>query len=254
MARSNSGNLVSKAAATGGVRRRGGGGGASGPSRFQLGMIAIVVIGLLSIVWAKVDYNNRNAKPVADSTKPTIGTTWYAGLETNVCGTIAPPLVTSAQNAENGLTSLGSGVIKIAPVSAIDAGRKATLAQFYAEFGSGKGTDFNANVTSTSLSSGNRVYANGSKCPTGTPQAGKPGKVSISVWSSAAYNLGGKPTLVTTNPKLVHFHDHDFITVSFLPVGVTSSKPSTSVFDNVNTVTAGQPIPSTPASTTTIPQ
>lgn len=252
MARSNSGNLVSKAAATGGVRRRGS--GTSGPSRFQLGMVAIVVISLLSIVWAKVDYNNRNAKPPADMTKPTIGMTWYAGLETNVCGAIAAPLVTSATNAENGLTSLGSGVIKIAPVSAIDAGRKATLAQFYTEFGSGKGSDFNANVTPTSLSSGNRVYSNGEACPTGTPQAGKPGKVSISVWSSSAYNLGGKPTLVTTNPRLVRFHDHDFITVSFLPDGVAAEKPSATVYANVNTATSGQPITPTPASTTTIPQ
>ena len=252
MARSNSGNLVSKAAATGGVRRRGS--GTSGPSRFQLGMVAIVVVGLLSIVWAKVDYNNRNAKPPADTTKPTIGMTWYAGLETNVCGAIAAPLVTSATNAQNGLTSLGSGVIKIAPVSAIDAGRKATLAQFYTEFGSGKGTDFNANVTPTSLSSGNRVYSNGEACPAGTPQAGKPGKVSISVWSSSAYNLGGKPTLVTTNPRLVRFHDHDFITVSFLPDGVAAEKPSATVYANVNTATSGQPITPTPASTTTIPQ
>ena len=252
MARSNSGNLVSKAAATGGVRRRGS--GTSGPSRFQLGMVAIVVVGLLSIVWAKVDYNNRNAKPPADTTKPTIGMTWYAGLETNVCGAIAAPLVTSATNAQNGLTSLGSGVIKIAPVSAIDAGRKATLAQFYTEFGSGKGTDFNANVTPTSLSSGNRVYSNGEACPTGTPQAGKPGKVSISVWSSSAYNLGGKPTLVTTNPRLVRFQDHDFITVSFLPDGVAAEKPSATVYANVNTATSGQPITPTPASTTTIPQ
>jgi hypothetical protein len=217
-------------------------------------MVAIVVIGLLSIVWAKVDYNNRNAKPPADMTKPTIGMTWYAGLETNVCGAIAAPLVTSATNAQNGLTSLGSGVIKIAPVSAIDAGRKATLAQFYTEFGSGKGTDFNANVTPTSLSSGNRVYSNGEACPTGTPQAGKPGKVSISVWSSSAYNLGGKPTLVTTNPRLVRFHDHDFITVSFLPDGVAAEKPSATVYANVNTATSGQPITPTPASTTTIPQ
>jgi len=252
VARSNSGNLVSKAAATGGVRRRGS--GTSGPSRFQLGMVAIVVVGLLSIVWAKVDYNNRNAKPPADTTKPTIGMTWYAGLETNVCGAIAAPLVTSATNAQNGLTSLGSGVIKIAPVSAIDAGRKATLAQFYTEFGSGKGTDFNANVTPTSLSSGNRVYSNGEACPTGTPQAGKPGKVSISVWSSSAYNLGGKPTLVTTNPRLVRFHDHDFITVSFLPDGVAAEKPAAPVYANVNTATSGQPITPTPASTTTIPQ
>jgi hypothetical protein len=217
-------------------------------------MVAIVVVGLLSIVWAKVDYNNRNAKPPADTTKPTIGMTWYAGLETNVCGAIAAPLVTSATNAQNGLTSLGSGVIKIAPVSAIDAGRKATLAQFYTEFGSGKGTDFNANVTPTSLSSGNRVYSNGEACPTGTPQAGKPGKVSISVWSSSAYNLGGKPTLVTTNPRLVRFHDHDFITVSFLPDGVAAEKPSATVYANVNTATSGQPITPTPASTTTIPQ
>jgi hypothetical protein len=252
VARSNSGNLVSKAAATGGVRRRGS--GTSGPSRFQLGMVAIVVIGLLSIVWAKVDYNNRNAKPVADSTKPTVGMTWYAGLETDVCGTIAPPLVTSATNAANGLTSLGSGVIKIAPVSDLDAGRKATLAQFFAEFGSGKGTDFNANVTSTSLTSSNHVYANGDKCPAGTAHAGKPGKVSISVWSSSAYNLGGKPTLVTTSPKLVRFHDHDFITVAFLPVGVSAAKPSTTVFTNVNSVTEGKPLSPTPASTTTIPQ
>jgi len=252
VARSNSGNLVSKAAATGGVRRRGS--GTSGPSRFQLGMVAIVVVGLLSIVWAKVDYNNRNAKPPADTTKPTIGMTWYAGLETNVCGAIAAPLVTSATNAQNGLTSLGSGVIKIAPVSAIDAGRKATLAQFYTEFGSGKGTDFNANVTPTSLSSGNRVYSNGEACPAGTPQAGKPGKVSISVWSSSAYNLGGKPTLVTTNPRVVRFHDHDFITVSFLPDGVAAEKPSATVYANVNTATSGQPITPTPASTTTIPQ
>jgi hypothetical protein len=217
-------------------------------------MVAIVVLGLLSIVWAKLDYNHKSAKPPADTTKPTIGTTWYAGLETNVCGVIAQPLVTSATNAANGLTSLGGGVIKIAPVSALDAGRKATLSQFYAEFGTGKGTDFNATVTPTSLSSGNRVYTNGENCPAGTPQAGKPGKVSISVWSSSAYNLGGKPTLVTSNPRLVKFHDHDFITVSFLPVGVAAEKPSSTVFTNVNTVTAGQSLPQTPASTTTIPQ
>ncbi|MEI6700890.1 MAG: hypothetical protein WCL38_03950 [Actinomycetota bacterium] len=135
MARSNTGSVVSRAAATGGVRRRSGSTG--GPSRFQLLLATIVVLGLVSVAWAKVDYNNQNAKPAASTIEPTVGKTWFSGLLISVCGTDQAPLPASPKSV-TGLTTLGGGVIKIAPTTSNNSGKNANLARFFSEYNSSK--------------------------------------------------------------------------------------------------------------------
>ena len=223
--------------------------------KITLGLAGCALV--LILIGSVFGSNESNAKPTTTKSGPAVGTTWFAGIETNVCGKVQQLLAVSEPSSKNGLTSLGDGVIKLSPMSALDAEQMATLGQFYKEFNSGRGIEFGPTVSSTSLNDGIHTYENGDACPSGTPLAGMPGQVKIAVWSSYAYNLGGKPDLIAQDPRSVKFHDHDFITVSFVPQSVTPTKPSTIVFTNVNLATSGQPLQSgygpPPTEATTVP-
>jgi len=220
VAKTKTGSVVSRAAATGGTRRRASSG--QGPSRFTLAIVAIVVIGVLSIVLARLNYTSSSS---ASSVAPTIGTTWYSGYTISLCGTEQGSLDPSTSLQRGGLVSLGSGVVKVAPTSASDSGHNANFDTFQNEYGSNPGVG-NFLVTSSSLSLGLKTYSDGDACPKGTPDAGQKGEEEIAVWPSyAAFSTNKAPTIVK-DPKDARFAANSFMSIIFQPTGATIPKPS----------------------------
>ncbi|NBV25851.1 MAG: hypothetical protein EBR99_00820, partial [Actinobacteria bacterium] len=124
MAKSNSGKWVSRVGA-------GGGGKAyrkTRPMNYYGAITLIVVLGLLSVVYSRYEYQNP-----ASAEAPAIGTTWYAAFKGEACGTTMPALSANATTATNGLTVTQKNVLVISPKTADEAGRNATLATFMAQ-------------------------------------------------------------------------------------------------------------------------
>jgi len=61
---------------------------------FVAALIVIVLVGLGSVALAKYNYNKGPS-----TVEPTVGTTWYAGLAFDVCGTMEPVLPASPTSA-----------------------------------------------------------------------------------------------------------------------------------------------------------
>ena len=232
MAKSAAGKWVSRVGSSGGGRsyKR------SRPSNYYGALVVIVVLGLAATVLARYEYQNPSAG--SPSTPPTIGTTWYAALSIDNCGTPAASL-TPDPTTTGGFTLEANNVIKVSPVTKADAGNNATLAQFTREY-----TGLLA--TSTELSyphaKGTTTLKNGATCAPKTKYAGKVGQVSYAYWSSLAQT---KPT-VTTDPSTIKFSQYMRVTMAFLPSGVTPAPPSKS------TVTAMVQTAVTPSTTTTV--
>jgi hypothetical protein len=190
-----------------------------------LSIVVIVALGVTSIVVARLDYTSKSA---AAGVAPTVGTTWYAGYVVSVCGTDEPPLAVSTSLQQGGLSSLGEGVVKVAPTSASDAGHNANFDTFQNEWGSNRGVaDFL--VTSNSITLGATTYANGKACPKGTPDAGKIGYEKIAVWSTYASFAANEAPKIVTNPKQARFSANSFMSVVFQPEASPIPKPSAAV-------------------------
>ncbi len=231
MAKSAAGKWVSRVGSSGGGRSY----KKSRPSNFYGALVVIVVLGLAATVLARYEYQNPSAG--SPSTPPTIGTTWYAALSIDNCGT--PVTLAPDPTTTGGFTVEANNVVKVSPVTKADAGNNATLAQFTREY-----TGLLA--TSTELSyphgKGTATLKNGATCAPKTKYAGKVGQVSYAYWSSLAQK---KPT-VTTDPSTIKFSQYLRVTMAFLPSGVTPPAPSKS------TVTAMVQTAVTPSTTTTL--
>ncbi len=232
MAKSAAGKWVSRVGSSGGGRSY----KKSRPSNFYGALVVIVVLGLAATVLSRYEYQNPSAGPA--STPPTVGTTWYAALSIDNCGTPASPLAPDPATT-GGFTVEANNVVKVSPVTKADAGNNATLAQLSREY-----TGLLA--TSTELSyptaHGTTTLKNGATCAPKTKYAGKTGQVSYAYWSTLAQQ---KPT-VTTDPSTIKFSQYLRVTMAFLPSGVTPRAPSKS------TVTAMVKTAVTPVTTTTL--
>ncbi len=232
MAKSAAGKWVSRVGSSGGGRSY----KKSRPSNFYGALVVIVVLGLAATVLARYEYQNPSSG--APSTPPTIGTTWYAALSIDNCGTPAPSL-TPDPTTTGGFTVEANNVLKVSPVTKADAGNNATLAQFSREY-----TGLIASSTELSYphAKGTTTLKNGDTCAPKTKYAGKVGQVSYAYWSSLAQK---KPT-VTTDPSTIKFSQYLRVTMAFLPSGVTPAAPSKA------TVTAMVKTAVTPVTTTTV--
>ena len=243
MARSSSGRSVARAASTGGGATYRG----QMPVNWYAALLVIVLVGIASIAFAKYHYNQN--PPVVE---PTVGTTWHAGLGTDICGTMEQPLTASPSSAKTGLTTTGQGVLKIAPKNSGEAGNNATLGKFASGY-----TGFT--LTNTSIkypTSSSPELKNGQKCPTGTPDAGQVGEVKARSWiittqtgkNGEQVESGGTTTL---HPADLKFADRQLVTVGFVPDGASLPKPPSATSLALIQVLAGgsQPV----ASTTTTP-
>ena len=197
---------------------------------------AVVILGLASVVLARFDYQHPQHHHAQPAVAPKIGTTWYAALGVDVCGSRLADLPTGISTG--GLSLLGSNVIKVAPISSADAGHNATLAQFSHE---------NAGVTATATNldlataHGHVRLATGQRCAAGTPDAGKTGRVVYAYWPTLST---AKPKL-TTKPSDIKFVQYLRLTLAFVPQGVTPLAPTK------ETVNAMVQVAVTPTTTTT---
>ena len=213
------------------------------PVNWYAALVVIVLVGLGSVAFAKYHYDSN--PPVVE---PTVGTTWYAGVAFDICGTTEPALPASPSTAKTGLTTTGSGVLKIAPNSAGEAGNNATLGKF------AQGYD-GLTLTNTSLTYPSPkvpAYKNGQKCATGTPDAGKVGEVQARWWvlstktgkNGELEQTGG---LTTVNPADLKFVNRQLITVGFVPDNTSLPKPTSTLTPLLQQLAAG----SAPVTTTT---
>jgi hypothetical protein len=243
VAKSASGKWVSKVGATGGGKAY----KKSRPANYYGVLVVIIVLGLLSAVLARYDYQHP-AKAV-HATAPAIGTTWYAGLSIQACGETLPYL-TPDPTTKGGFTVLADNVIKISPTTAADSGSNATVSQFSDEF---PGLISSSSELAVPNSKGQAdtatTYHNGSACAAKTKYAGQTGKIEYAYWSSISQK---KPT-TTTNSATIKFSPELRITMAFDPTGVTPTAPSTATTDAMVKASVTTTTTTTPPVTTTTP-
>jgi hypothetical protein len=235
--------MVSRVGATGGGKAY----KKSRPGNYYGVIVVIVVLGLLSAVLARYDYQHPGKAKHAVA--PAIGTTWYAGLSIQACGVTLPDLVPDPTSA-GGFVIQTDNVIRISPTSAADAGANATLSQFSDEF---PGLISSSNELAVPLASGQpnpkTTYKNGQDCPSTSKYAGQPGKVVYAYWSSISQK---KPT-ITTDSTSIKFKEYMRVTMAFEPTGVTPTAPSAATVDAM--VKSGTTVTTTtlaPVTTTTV--
>jgi hypothetical protein len=245
VAKSASGKWVSRVGATGGGKAY----KKSRPSNYYGVLIVIVVLGLLSAVLARYDYQHPKKAPGAIA--PAIGTTWFAGLSIQACGETLPAL-TPDPTTTGGFSVLANNVIKLTPVTAADAGNNATVSQFSDEF-PGLTTSSSELAVPNAKGAANTAttYHNGTKCPAKTKYAGQIGKIEYAYWSSIAQ----KTPTVTTNSTSIKFSEYMRLTMAFEPTGVTPTPPTAATEDamlkDAATTTTTTTVPVT--TTTTVP-
>jgi hypothetical protein len=228
MARQDAGKWVARAGATGGGRTY----RARVPYRWYSGLALIVLLGVFLVVYSRYENLHPTTTPVV---APTTSDHWVAGLVFDLCGTNQQVLPANPNASTNlGLFSSGGGVLQIEPKTAADAGANATLGRFSSQY---------PGLTLTADSVGlpkKHVYTNGSRCPSGTPDAGKTGQLQADVWSNATAN---SPTTQGGDIRTVRFtQSTQLVTIAFVPSGSSVARPDgtivTAVLDAESATTA----------------
>ncbi len=252
MARNSAGKWVARAGATGGSRTYRG----QTPINWYAALTVIVVLGVLSVVFAIYEYRNPSSGPTATQ-PPTVSTTWYAGIAFNVCGKVQPDLASNATStgSKKAFFTTGDGVITIHPQSTSDAGKNAVLGKFVSGYDGLTLTTTQlilppapGNTAKHPTASKSASYKNGDTCPKGTPDQGKTGEVQVTYWPSA-FVSSAKPTTVAGDPQTLRFTDHQLISVGFVPPGTKLAKPPGTVITALLQKTAS----TTTSSSTTLP-
>ena len=238
MAKSAAGKWVSKVGASGGSKAY----KKTRPSNYYAILVVIVVLGLAATVFSRYDY--QHPASAAPGTPPTVGTTWFAALNVDVCGESLPYLKADPTSIY-GLKVQTDNVIQISPVSAADSGNHATLGQFAVEFPGLVASSTILGIPSAAgVANAATTYRNGQLCPSSSKYPKKAGQVVYAYWTSFSQK---KPTL-TTNPSSIKFAQDMRVTMAFVPKGVTPVAPSTTT---VNAMVAYQAASANPTTTTT---
>jgi hypothetical protein len=226
MARGDSGRWVTRAASTGGGRSYRG----QRPVKWYLSLFFIVVLGIVSVVYSRYERQH----PVA-AAQPAVGTKSYSALAFDVCGTTAADLPANPNQASAApeIQTQGDGVIYTEPTKSAYAGTNATLARFVSLY---PGLE----LTSSKLRlPGKLTLTDGYKCPTGSPDQGRPGNVVIDVWSSFS-GSGAEHPVTYTDPTAVHLANGQLISVAFVPTGSSVPKPNSQTITTLlNLIEAG---------------
>ena len=251
MAKSATGKMVSKIGAAGGGKTY----KKNRPVNYYGVLAVITVLGIASVVLARYDYQNPTAS--AGGTPPTIGTTWFAAASFDICG-VNQSLLSPFSSSKFGFSVDKNGVIRIAPVSAADAGNHATLAQFANEYpGLVASPSQLAIPVGAGAPTASTTFHNGSLCPKqkGVPAnlIGKPASIEYAYWKTFSQTA---PT-ITTDPASIKFSNEMELTMAFLPKGVIPSRPSTAqvnamVAANATASVTTTSLPVTPVTTTTV--
>ena len=232
---------MSRAAATGGGRTYRG----QVPVNWYAGLAAIVILGLVSIVFARHEYQHNST---AAAVQPAVGKTLYAGFAFDICGKVLPSVGESAASATAGLTTPGDGVIQVSPKTSAEAGNNATLGLFFKEYSGGIGLS----ATEVTVAA-HKTYKNGQVCAKGTPDAGKKGAVKVETWPNVVTTKG---TVLTGDPGLYKIGARNLITVGFVPANSNLKRPSQQTIDDVlgfsGNVTNGTTTTTTTTTTPTV--
>jgi hypothetical protein len=212
------------------------------PVNWYAGLVGIVILGLVSIGFARYEYQHHKA---AAKVQPAIGTTLYAAYDINICGQRQAPLTGSTGGL--GIDAITGGVLQVSPLTASEAGDNATLGLFFRSY---KGLSL-SETKLTVLK--HKPYKNGETCPTGTPDAGKKGVVKVEVWPNAVTTTG---TVLTGNPANHKIGAREVITIAFVPAGTKLQRPPQSSIDLMlqyegNVVNGTTTTTTTPSATTT---
>jgi len=244
MAGNSGGKWVSRAAATGGGRTYRG----QAPINWYAALVIIVLLGVLSVVYSNYEYRNPSSAATS-TTLPTTRTTWYAGIDFDICGKVQPSLaadITTATATKASFYTTGNGVITISPKSASDAGKDAVLGKFVAAY---KGLVLTATQLKLPIGKSPVLHKNGQSCPKGTKYAGKPSQVQVTYWSNALTSKA-KPVTYQGDPSTLRFSANQLITVGFVPPGTKLPKPNGTIVTALLEATSGAAAATT---TTTAP-
>ena len=219
---------------------RAGGRTSQGPKRklaFPLGIAAIVVVGVLLVVFA------RSSNDKAAAVAPTVGDHWHAAYGIYVCDAFLPAL-TDAVSDTTGLHTHGDGVAHIHPFNSAAAGNNATLAKW----GETTGLEF----SSTGFTVNGVTYSDGYDC------SGQPATVSLYVWP--ADDPTAQPQIIPAKDmgKFKFSQDRLAITLAVVPAGTDVPRPEsvpeldqlTDVAGATSTTTTAAPTTSTTAAGT----
>jgi hypothetical protein len=238
MAPSSSGKWVSRAAATGGGRTYRG----QVPVNWYAGLVAIVLLGIFSIVFARYEYQHHHA---AAAVQPAVGTTLYAAYAIDVCGTVEKPLAASNNAPVAGVTTPGDGVINVSPHVAAQAGNNATFVQLFSNYPGAALTTTKLQVPKVG------TFKNGEKCPAGTPDAGKKGVVRGESWPNEVSTNG----TALADPGAFKIGARSLVTVGFVPKTAKLPRPSQSTINAMlslaGTVSGGTTTTTTAPTSTT---
>jgi hypothetical protein len=235
--KTDSGRWVARAGATGGGRTYRG----QRPFRWYASLVFICVLGVALVAYSRYERQHPTSTP------PTIGTTWYASMAFDVCGTVQPDLPQNPNLAKSpGISTPGQGVISIAPHTAADAGNNATFGRFVDNYPG-------LVVTPTALRlPGKQTHHNGQTCPGGTRYVGRPGTLQVRVWPS--FTSGGSN--FSGDPASLKLANGQLITVAFVPSGASIPKPSQATIAAMQqaiSASSSSTTTSLPAVTTTVP-
>ncbi len=240
MAKSTSGKWVSRVGAAGGGKSY----KKSRPGNFYGALAVIVILGLALVVYSRYEYQNPVKAAKAPQVAPVIGSTLYAALAVDDCGTTLPYLTEDAKTYKGSWVVGPYDVVELTPEAAANAGKNATLANFTTDYPGLKLTSSEIAIPKgQGLANPATTFKNGEACGATTKYAGKKGKVEYAYWTT----LGQVTPAITTNPSKIHFAKDLRVTIAFVPAGVTPAAPSKSSVDEM--VLAN----TTPTTTTTAP-
>jgi len=219
------------------------------PVNWYAGLVVIILLGVGSVVLAKYHYVKGSP-----SVPPTVGQTWHAALEVDICGKVVPALPTNTNASTVGLTTTGNGLLLIAPKTSAESGSNATLGKFASEYGRFTLTDSSLGYPGAV----GPVYHNGEKCPLGTPDAGQKGVVKARSWVLSPNKSTGKVINLTggayaSSPGKIKFASGQLITLGFVPANKPLPKVSgLTEVALLQAIEGTTPVP-TPTTTTSAP-
>lgn len=237
MAKSSLGKAVSRVGASGGGRtyRK------ARPGGYYSILGLIVVLGLSSVAYSRYEVTH----PYVPSTAfPAVGSEGFVALAVDACG-VRLPYLSASTDSGTAYSLQADDVLQIAPTTSAEAGSHVTLSSFLA---ASSGLSINATSLTVPADPTTKAkahtYTAGAVCPAGSRYAGKKAYPVIASWTPP----WATPTLTSTTSFALT--EKMFITLAFLPKGVSPFQPSSlSVNNLLNDVTEQQ----STTTTTTIP-
>ncbi len=185
-------------------------GGSSGPKQRKLGfpvaIVAIVVLGVALIAFARADYTSAAATaPIANQDH------WHTAYGVYVCDAFQAPLVDAGEDT-TGIHTHGDGIIHIHPFRASAAGKNATLSKW----GEVVNIDFGSN--SITLPDGTELKS-GYDCGGNTD-------TTLGVWVWPIDDPSAEPTVHTENFGGIKLDANEqALTIAVVPTGTTPPRP-----------------------------